>query len=153
MEVLFDRVSQLQRKQCNVRSSSLRVTLHTPRAKERVIRLSKVVLICLHHEFLVVGNGSKERLVQQVPGNVFHHRCVACENGLGIHHLPFLWNCTDVPQTNSLQRRGEMEANDIWQQNSQSATFGIPEMHRFCRLMARIVALLPGDRILQPTKM
>ena len=39
------------------------------------------------HELLVVGDGPEERLVQQVPGHVLHHRGVAGEDRLGVDHL------------------------------------------------------------------
>lgn len=50
-----------------------------------------------HHEFLVIGHGAKERLVEQVPGDVLHHGGVAREDGLGVHYLSFLWHRADVP--------------------------------------------------------
>lgn len=58
----------------------------------------------LHHKFLVIRHRSKERLVEQVPGDVLHHSGVACEDRFGVHNLPLFGNCADVPQTNSLKR-------------------------------------------------
>jgi hypothetical protein len=40
-----------------------------------------------NHEFLVVCDGAKEGLVQQVPGNVLYDGGVAGENGLGVDNL------------------------------------------------------------------
>ncbi len=59
----------------------------------------------LHHELLVVGYRSKEGLVKQVPGDVFHHSSVTGEDSLRIHYLPLLWHSTYVPQTDCLQIR------------------------------------------------
>lgn len=56
----------------------------------------------LHHEFLVIGNRSKEWLMEQVPGDVLHHSSVACEDCLGVNNFSLLGHCADVPQAYSL---------------------------------------------------
>ena len=38
-------------------------------------------------ELVVISNASKEGLVQQVPGDVFNHRCVPSEHALCIDYL------------------------------------------------------------------
>ncbi len=61
----------------------------------------------LHHKLLVICNRPKERLMQQVPRHILHYSRVTSENGLSIHYFPFLWHCTDVPQTDGLQKKTE----------------------------------------------
>ena len=38
-------------------------------------------------ELVVICNASKERLVEQMPGNIFNHSCVPREHTLGINYL------------------------------------------------------------------
>ncbi len=59
----------------------------------------------IHHKLLVICNRPKERLVQQVPRHVLHYSRVTSENGLSIHYFPLFWHCTDVPQTDGLQKK------------------------------------------------
>lgn len=56
----------------------------------------------LHHELLVISNRSKEGFMEQVPGHIFHHCCVSCEDGLGIHNFAFFGDGADIPQANGL---------------------------------------------------
>lgn len=56
----------------------------------------------LHHELLIISNRSKQGLMEQVPGYIFHHCCVSREDGLGIHHFAFFGNSADIPQANGL---------------------------------------------------
>jgi len=97
LEVLFERVSQLERRGGGV--------------TQNVHGLSQITtpFICvdspssfLHHELLVVGDGPKEGLVQQVPGDVFHHGGVTGEDRLRLYDLPLLRHGTYVPQTDCL---------------------------------------------------
>ena len=60
----------------------------------------------LHHELLVVSHRAEQRLVQQVPGDVLHHRRVAREDGLGVDDLALLGPGADVPQADGLTRQG-----------------------------------------------
>lgn len=59
----------------------------------------------LHHELLIISNGSKKRFVEQVPGDIFHYSCVPREDGLCIHHFTFFWNSTYIPQANGLKKK------------------------------------------------
>lgn len=79
--------------------------------EKEVYCLSEIVFFCLHHKFLIISNGSKERLMEQMPGNIFHHCRMACKDCLGIHHFSFLWNSTYVPQADSLERGKEKGEN------------------------------------------
>lgn len=63
----------------------------------------------LHHKLLVICYRPKERLVQQMPRHVLHYSRVTSENGLSIHYFSLLWHCTDVPQTDSLQKKTKLE--------------------------------------------
>ena len=53
-------------------------------------------------QLLVVSHGTKERLVEKVPGDVLHHRSVSSENRLGVYDLVLLGGCVDVPQADGV---------------------------------------------------
>ena len=57
----------------------------------------------LHHELLVICYRSKEWLMKQVPGDIFHHSSMTGEDRLCINYLPLLWYSTYIPQTDRLQ--------------------------------------------------
>lgn len=62
-----------------------------------------ISLRALHHKLLVVCYRSKERLVKQMPRDVFNHSTVTGKDRLCIYYPALLGNSTDVPQTDCLR--------------------------------------------------
>lgn len=61
-------------------------------------RFTRVVASCIpDHELLVVGDGSEEALVKEVPSNVLDNGRVTGEDGLCINDPVFFWRSVYVP--------------------------------------------------------
>ena len=60
------------------------------------------------HQLLVVADGTEQRRVQQVPGDVFHYALVTSEGRVGVEDATFGWGRVHVPEADRL-RGGEVD--------------------------------------------
>lgn len=62
-----------------------------------------------NHELLIIGNGTKQGLVKQVPSDIFYNCCVASEYSFGVENTILSRRCVNIPQANGVVIR-------CWQQ-------------------------------------
>lgn len=109
LEVLFERVSQLKGQDTGWRSSFCCIWKNCKCASPA----RGIWLRALHHKLLVVCYRSKERLVKQMPRDVFNHSTVTGKDRLCIYYPALLGNSTDVPQTDCLRDKSHINTSNL----------------------------------------
>lgn len=62
-----------------------------------------------HHQLVIIADGTKHRIMEYVPGHIFHHRRVSSEGCGGVQIAGIVRSSSNVPQTDSLVVRGREE--------------------------------------------
>lgn len=50
----------------------------------------------------IINSWPKQRLMEQIPGNIFYHCCMPCKDGLCTHNFSLLRNSTDILQADGI---------------------------------------------------